>query len=188
MGRKSKGFQWVREDQPDQALVPPGRRDREFDRAEAFALDDLALRLAALSPGQRSWLDLGDELEAEVAMLAALAGKTAHRRQLIRVQGLLRDADPQAIEAAMAAGSPGEQAARARERWRSRLVQGDDQDLQAFLDTFPSADRQQLRTLVRQARGEGPAAASAFRRLFRAIAQADQGEAPPEDEGERPSR
>lgn len=40
----------------------------------------------------------------------------------------------------------------ALEQWQGRLIAGGEEDLGAFLEAFPDADRQQLRQLVRNAR------------------------------------
>ena len=173
MGRKKSHFQWTRDDQADEARVPAVRRDRTTERAFNRSLDALALRMAAMTPGQRRQLPLDPDLLAAIDHLDDLGTKTAHRRQLIRVQGLLRFADLEALEAALAGATAEAARGHALERWRDRLIGGGEDDLQAFVAEHPDADRQQLRSLARTARGESPAAKRAARRLYQALKAQD---------------
>ena len=75
----------------------------------------------------------------------------------------------EAVEAALAGDNEHDQKMRALERWRDRLVAGGDADLQAFIEEHPAADRQRLRTLLRQARGEGKGAAKALKAVFQEL-------------------
>jgi len=177
MARKKTAFQWARDDQPDQVAPRVHRRNRTVIRAENRALDDLALRLAALTPGQRAPLQLDPHLNEEVELLARLGRKTAHRRQLIRVQGLLRLQDIEAIQAALDGDTTQQALTVALERWRSDLLDGGDDQLQAFVDAYPLADRQQLRSLIRSAAEQDGAKDStreAARRLYQALKAAAQ--------------
>ena len=62
------------------------------------------------------------------------------------------------------------------ERWRDRLIAGDDAVLEKFVVDYPDADRQQLRSLIRQAQHEvaqnKPPAAS--RKIFKYIRELDE--------------
>jgi ribosome-associated protein len=54
------------------------------------------------------------------------------------------------------------------ERWRERLIDEGDEALGEFLDAFPAADRQQLRSLVRAAqRDRERCKPDSARKLFR---------------------
>lgn len=172
MARKKTRFQWARgEDEGDEGEVfgYPGRRDRTAERDEARELDALALRLAGLTTGQRAALPLDQDLLAELQLLSDLSGQSAHRRQLLRVQGLLRAADLDTLQAALAGDTPEAARIRVLERLRQSLLDGSDDDLQAFVDRHPRADRQVLRGLIRQARGEGPRARKASKKLFQRL-------------------
>jgi ribosome-associated protein len=59
------------------------------------------------------------------------------------------------------------------ERWRDRMLEGDDGVVDEFLQSHPGADRQKLRQLVRDARKEQQAAAAprSARLLFRYLRQ-----------------
>ena len=167
MARKKKSFQWSAD--ATEVEEPVERRDRKEERAQNRALDRLALRLASLTLGERTRLPLDDQLLEELALLASLGPQSAHRRQLLRVQGLLRVADLAAIEAGLAGEVQDDARLWSTERWRSRIIAGGDAELEAYVAEHPGADRQHLRSLARQARGQGPAAAGAARRLFQAM-------------------
>lgn len=177
MGRKKSHFEWTRDDQPDEARVRALRRDRTGERLFNRDLDALALRMAAMTPGQRRQLPLDPDLREAIDHLADLGTKTAHRRQLIYVQGLLRFVDIEELEAALAGETADVARGHALERWRDRLLSGGEEDLQAFVVEHPTADRQQLRSLVRAARGEGQQTRRAARRLYQAL----KAEAPREE-------
>ena len=62
------------------------------------------------------------------------------------------------------------------ERWRDRLIAGDDSTLESFVADYPDADRQHLRSLIRHAQHEAahnkpPAAA---RKVFKYIRDLDE--------------
>ena len=62
------------------------------------------------------------------------------------------------------------------ERWRDRLIDGNDEDLERFVNEYPDTDRQQLRSLIRhaqheKARNKPPAAA---RKVFKYIRDLDE--------------
>ncbi len=153
-------------DDNDEQVEPP---DRDEELFESRALAKLALRLAGMTADQRQQLPLDDLLQEEIAVLARLGRKTAHRRQLLRVQGLLRAADVHELRARLAGSVQEDARHRALERVRGKLIDGGDAELEVYLAAHPAADRQQLRSLIRQARKEGPAAKKAARRLFQLL-------------------
>ena len=176
MARKKNRFQWTGD--ADELPQRAERRDQNEARLEKRQLTDLALRLARLTAGELERLELDELLVDEIVMLAGLGAQSARRRQLLRVQGLLRGVDVSAVEARLAGSSRDDARLRALERWRGVLIAGGDAELEAYLGAHPSADRQRLRSLVRRARGEGPTASKAARRLFQ-VMKADV----PVDEG-----
>ncbi len=166
---KPKGFQWTRDDQDEVALTRKDRRTRIDIQSENKALEALALKLAAMQPGDLAQLPLDAEALEAIATYVRIGGKSAKRRQLLWVQSRLRTLDLDALAEALEAEPESVALERRTTRWRTRLLDGDDTVLQAFLEAHPSGDRQQLRTLVRKARGrEG----KAFRQLYMALAQA----------------
>jgi ribosome-associated protein len=135
-------------------------------------------RLAQASSSTRAALPLDDETRATLDKLAGMSRTPARGRLARRVKQLLRTADLAAIEQALDGASPLDLHYQTLERWRTRLIDGDDEDLQAFLDQYPDGDRQQLRALVRGATGEGKVAEKARRALFQALKDAAASQAP----------
>jgi len=174
MGRKrqkTKGYQWVREDQSDAALERVDRTTHRQIRQEDAEVGALAKRLLDTPAKQRGQYPLSDELLAVLAEHDRIVG-AARNRHLRRVKKTLRADDMAAIAEALDRGSPEEQRLQAMERWRSRILQGDDADIHAFVEAHPAADRQALRALARAARKEGADGGKATKRLFQALKQA----------------
>ena len=169
MGRKKTKFQLIREDQEGEPEDFSERPDRQAARRETKALGELAVRLVALVPSKRARLPLSDELRQEIERLGGLRADGGRRRQLKRVIGLLREADAEAIEAAMVGRDPEDTRLHMIERWRTRLIAEGDPAIQAFVDGHDDVDRGQLRALVRQSGGEGDKAARARKRLFQVL-------------------
>jgi ribosome-associated protein len=165
MPRKKSGFQWVREDLEESPVEPAERRDGGEERQLKRTLHDLARRLADLRPEQRAVMALSAELQEALVVLSEQGRKPSRRRQMQRVQTILRTEDLERIEALLA-GVPAEVPRDpAQDRILRGLISGGDEALQAFLDRHPDADRQQLRALIRQAGGSGASAQRAERRL-----------------------
>lgn len=129
-------------------------------------LKALANHLATLPQRVRRALPLDEELQEQLDLLARAAGRPDRRRLLMRVKLLLGALDLVALDAALSGKGPAAERDRECVRWRTRLIAGDDQDLQAFVEEQPRADRQAIRASIRDARGEGPAAARAQTRLL----------------------
>lgn len=164
MARKKSHFQWTAEEGDAPPLGErPDRHEKETLRQE---LHDLARTLEAMPAGRLRRLPLDEAVIEAVLHLAALGAQSAHRRQLLRVQKLLREMDLAALEAAMAHEAPRSAGSSAAERWRTRLLEGGDEALAAYLEEHPRADRQRLRALIRQASKLGPVAEGAARKLL----------------------
>lgn len=174
-GKRRTTHQWTVDNPEGNGPPPAERRDAVQNKTEKKALDTLTRRLLALPPPKRAKLDLDDDLLEELELLERQGPKSSRRRQMLRLQGLLRSVDVDALNAQL--DDDGGSADARLERWRQVLIGGGDAELQAFLDEHPDADRQQLRSLARQARGETPAARRAFKRLYQAIKAATPVEA-----------
>jgi ribosome-associated protein len=155
MAKKTK-FQW----EADSGLprdTPPPPRERSKKKREAKAVEDLMDRLLELPPAELKAMPIGaDVLEglADLRRLKAMASKGGYRRKRLRVAGLLRGEDLDAVRAAMPEGgniSPRELILQQAERWRERLLAGGDPALEELITRHPEVDRQRLRQLVRQA-------------------------------------
>lgn len=102
--------------------------------------------------------------------------KTARVRQIRRVAQLMREVGPiEELHAALAGKTAESRAKQEREQlseaWRARLLEQGDVALAELMAAHPSADRQQLRQLIRQASRTPPDARSkrAATSLLRAV-------------------
>lgn len=151
---------------------------RTQQRREALEVRELAERLVGLPLARLAKLPMSEELLAHVRDTQKVTSHIAHKRQLQYLAKQMRKEDDAALEAIRDALDEGGQAARAEaallhqaEDWRERLLAEGDAALGDLLAAFPDADRQRLRTLVRntldeRARNKPP---RAFRELFQDI-------------------
>lgn len=151
---------------------------RSQNRREALAIFDLGERLVALSDSQLAQLPVPEDVLDAIRDTQRIRAPIARKRQLQTLAKVLRRQDDEEVEALRAAldhdktTSARETAALQRvEAWRERLLAEGDAALAELLDARPGADRQQLRTLVRnaaaeRARGKPP---HAYRELFRTL-------------------
>lgn len=143
-----------------------GRPVRSEHRAKMLDLKALANRIAEMPLKVRRALPLDDECQAQFDHLAACAPTPARRRSLMRAKLLLGRVDPHRLEAALQGSTSAAAISETMVYWRTRIVAGGDADIQAFLEQYPAADRQEIRTSAREARGKGPAATRALGRML----------------------
>ena len=133
---------------------------RSQQRRDALAVFDLADQLAGMSNSQLNALPLTDELREAIEDTRRIHSHVARKRQTQYLAKLLRrDEDSvEALRRAMEhdkADARRETAALHRiEQWRERLINDGDSALGELAELCPHADRQRLRSLVRQARTE----------------------------------
>ncbi len=163
---------------PDDELLPPSRSQLRRDALDIFKL---AESLAALSESQLTRVPLDDALRAEVLRTRAITSNIARKRQTQFLAKQMRKQGDESIEAIRyALGTDREKAHREAaemhrvETWRTRLLDEGDEALGAFIAEHPTADRQHLRQLVRNALAEREAnkPPHAYRELFRAVREA----------------
>jgi ribosome-associated protein len=138
------------------------------------ALQDLGVALTQLSDRELAQIPIEDErLREAIDEVRRINTKSARRRHLQFIGKLMRDIDPEPIQKALDALYSSHRAATDRfhelELLRDDVLARGDQGVQAVLERWPQADRQQLRQWVRQhqreqANGKPP---SASRKLFR---------------------
>ena len=147
-------------------------------RREALDVLKLAQALAAMSDAQLAHVPLDDDLRAEVQRTRAVTQQIARKRQTQYLAKQLRKLDDGELEAIRAALEHDRDHARREaaalhrvESWRERLIAEGDDALGELVQQFPQCDRQHLRQLARQARGERDAGRPphAQRELFRAL-------------------
>lgn len=178
MGRKRRHHDADDEVEDDR---PREGRGRSAGSRAADAIHDLAVAMAELPEHALADLPLGDNAREALTLARRLGSKkrerTARRRQLLFLAGLLRREDPEDLEALREAveqtetASPRELALQLVERWRARILAGGDPVIEELLAAHPDGDRQRLRQLARQAKTpKDPAKAKkASRALFAAL-------------------
>jgi ribosome-associated protein len=141
-------------------VVEKSRREeksRSQIKREFLALRELGRELAGLSRGQLRSLPLSEETHAAVLATEGLT-RSALQRQQRYLASLLAQEDVSAIRAALAGVRQPHAAEVARlheaERWRARLLSGDERQLAAFVERYPECDRERLELLVRDSRRE----------------------------------
>ncbi len=157
---------------PDEGF--DGAPSKSALKREMTARQELGEALCALSPGELAKIPIDDEdLLAAIAESRRIRHHSAQRRHRQYIGKLMRRIDPQPIEKALAALHQSKRDAadafKALEVLRDRLIREGDKALSQIFESWPHADRQQLRQLMRDAQREAkvdkPPAAS--RRLFR---------------------
>jgi ribosome-associated protein len=150
-------------------------------------LQALGARLVEINDERLASVDLPELLRDAVLEARRIRSREGRRRQLQYIGKLMREVDPAPIRACFAEWDGQSIAATAAhhraERWRSRLVD-DESALTEFARECPSADLQQLRLCVREARKDrlaGRAASRHYRELFRLVRAALRAKAPTHD-------
>ncbi|MDE2204905.1 MAG: ribosome-associated protein [Burkholderiaceae bacterium] len=175
------------EDDPD---TPKSKSQR---KREVNALQDLGTALEALPKDKLAKVPLPEKLADALRDAKRITSHEGKRRQMQYIGKLMRaltDEDVEAIRRVLATFVGASKAETARlhaiERWRDRLIGGDDA-VTEFIAAHPACDVQALRTLVRNARKEAQLAKppKSSRELFQMVKQALAGN-DREDESDQP--
>jgi len=135
------------------------RPNKSEIKRENAALEELGQELVNLPDERLNKLALSPDLLEAVKLARSIAKHHgAFKRQRKFIAKLLRDQDAASIRGQL----EGQQQQSAREtyqlhiieRWRDRLLNGDDRDLNALIAEHKDADRQKLRQLIRDAHKE----------------------------------
>jgi len=143
-------------------------------KKDMLALQELGVKLVELNEQQLETMQLPDALLTAVQEARRLSKHEARRRQMQYIGRLMRDIDAvtirERLEQWLGQGREHTAQLHALERWREELLAGDPA-LARFLQQYPGADSQKLRTLIRNARREQGAALppKSYRELFRAL-------------------
>ena len=160
-------------------------------KRENAALEDLGVELINLPDERLHKLELPPALLDAVKLAQAIERHHgAFKRQRKFIAKKLRDLDTASIRVQLEGHT--QQSARETyqthliERWRDRLLNGGDQDLNALVAEHTDADRQKLRQLIRDARKEQQAEAPprSSRLLFKYLRELLAPEAAEEAGGE----
>jgi len=151
---------------------------RTQQRGEALEIRSLAEKLVALPAAQLARLPIPEELMPHIVETQRITSHIAHKRQLQFLAKQMRREEDEVLEAIRDALDEGGEAARREtaqlhraEQWRDRLLSGGDDALATLMEEFPTADRQKLRQLVRNALDERAKnkPPRAFREIFREV-------------------
>jgi len=162
-------------DASDEQLREPSRSQR---RREALDVLKLAQQLAGLSDAQLKSVPLSEDLLDETRRARAVTQQIAHKRQVQFLAKQMRKLDDEELGAIRAALENDRELARREaaglhriEGWRQRLIEDGDEALGELIAQYPHADRQLLRQLARNARGERERnkPLHAYHELFRAL-------------------
>ena len=151
---------------------------RSENRRQALEVLALGEQLVGLTPAQLAKLPIPEDLLPHIEYSKRITSHGARKRQLAFLAKHMRREDDktlQAIRDALDVTSEVNRAEVARmhrvEQWRERLLSQGDAALSELVAQFPDADRQQLRTLVRNALAEKAKnkPPRAFRELFQVL-------------------
>lgn len=164
---------------------------RSEQRREALDVLALAHVLVGKSVAELEKLPMDDALRAHVRDAARITSAIARKRAVAFLAKQMRKEEDETLDAirdALDANSEGSRRQVAMmhraEGWRTKLLEGGDDALAAFIDENPAADRQRLRQLVRNAQDEAKRnkPPRAFRELYREVLTASQGGKPMDDD------
>lgn len=164
---------------------------RSEQRREALDIRSLGEKLVALAPAHLAKLPIPEDLLEHIHETQRITSHIAHKRQLQFLAKQMRREEDEVLEAIRDAMDEGGEAARREtallhqaEQWRDRLLADGDDALAALLEEFPTADRQKLRQLVRNATDERAKnkPPRAFRDLFREVRELLSSTDTPDDE------
>jgi len=151
---------------------PPSKSQRKRDMHAQF---DLGKVLVDLPTSQLKKLELDESLYDAIDTCKNIRQHGARKRQHKLISKLLSDADTVAINTAVDNFKAPQRETVAElhaiEDWRDRLIDEDDIALTEFISDFPTADRQQLRQILRNVKQTKSADRSkrAKRELFQFI-------------------
>jgi ribosome-associated protein len=160
---------------------------RSAKRREALDVLAMAGKLMDTSHAALALLPMPDELRALVIDSQRIRSNIARKRQTQWLAKQMRREDDAVLDTLRAALEHTKEDARREaaalhrvEHWRLKIVDGGDAGLAEFVALYPMADRQQLRTLARNAKAEKLAnkPPHSFREIFRVLrelmAEADE--------------
>lgn len=158
-------------DNPDN--IQPVEKSKSQRKREATALQTLGEELVKLNQEQLNRIELPENLRKAIHEAKKINKRGGLKRQLQYIGKIMRKIDPEPIVHAMDVIKQKDHQSNAQfhqlEQWRDRLISGDKQSLTEAFETFPDADRQHLRHLIRKAvreHGEGKPPVSS-RALFK---------------------
>lgn len=151
--------------------VPPQPATEDISKTrrkkQSTELQKIGEELLSLNKRQLELIEVSEPLLGALREYQRIPARhEARRRQLQYIGKLMRAADHESIRAALEKlRTPDRREVRRSqeiERWGERLLTGTADDIEAFVEAWPNADRQPLRALMRRCQqlSEQPAAGS----------------------------
>ncbi len=127
-------------------------------KRESQALQDMGSQLVEMPEGQLTKFNLPENLKDAIYEARRLKNREGKRRQLQYIGKLMRTADISFIQETLDMMDHQSQTYRQHfqqlENWRDRIINEGATAIEALIEKYPQADRQQLRNLQRQASRE----------------------------------
>ena len=143
-------------------------------KKQMLELQEVGVALVKLSHEQLARIELPEELRAAILEAKRFTKHEAIRRQMQYIGRIMRDIDAapivEQLDALHAPSRKQTALLHVAERWRKELVE-DPEAIARFLQEFPEADPQRLRTLAAEAQAEQRASRppKRFRELFHVV-------------------
>ena len=157
-----------------------GEKSKTQVKKELHALVDLGERLTTIKPDLLNKMPLTDAMRRALADAPKHTANIARKRHIQFIGKLMRDQDLDAILVLLDQLDASTRQYNERfhnlERWRDRLIAGGDDVLESFVGEYPETDRQQLRSLIRQAQHETAhnKPPASVRKIFKYIRELDE--------------
>ena len=174
MARKNQKAPW----EPEEEIIWVSKTEMKTDMD---ALQKLGEELVGLKPSVLDKFPLSEDL-AQAIKDAQRFKNEAKRRQLQYIGKVMRNVDPEPIQAALDKVRNKHSQATAElhklEQLRDRVVAEGDAAISEVMEMYPEADRQRLRQLARQANKEKSAnkPAKSSREIFQILKELKQGD------------
>ena len=174
MARKNQKAPW----EPEEEIIWVSKTEMKTDMD---ALQKLGEELVGLKPSVLDKFPLSEDL-AQAIKDAQRFKNEAKRRQLQYIGKVMRNVDPEPIQAALDKIRNKHSQATVElhklEQLRDRVVAEGDAAISDVMEMYPEADRQRLRQLARQANKEKSAnkPAKSSREIFQILKELKQGE------------
>ena len=174
MARKNQKAPW----EPEEEIIWVSKTEMKTDME---ALQKLGEELVSLKPSVLDKFPLSEDL-AQAIKDAQRFKNEAKRRQLQYIGKVMRNVDPEPIQAALDKIRNKHSQATVElhklEQLRDRVVAEGDAAISDVMEMYPEADRQRLRQLARQANKEKSAnkPAKSSREIFQILKELKQGE------------
>lgn len=172
MARKNQKAPW----EPEEEIIWVSKTEMKTDME---ALQKLGEELVTLKPSVLEKFPLSEDLALAIKDAQRFKNE-AKRRQLQYIGKIMRNIDPEPIQAALDKVRNKHSQATAElhklEQLRDRIVEEGDAAISEVMEMYPEADRQRLRQLARQANKEKKAnkPAKAFREIFQIMKELKQ--------------